>query len=318
MSKIGLLFPGQGSQYVGMGKELYDKYKEARNIFDEANQILGFDLKKIIFEGPEDDLRQTKYTQAAIFVTTLAIYKIFTMNYKLNTQDCFGAGHSLGEYSCLAASEVFGLKDGLNLVKARGEFIQKASDKNPGTMAAIIGLESEKIKDICNQVKDGEVCEMVNFNSPGQIVIAGNNNAINKAAAMAKEKGAMKAIILNVSGPFHSSLMEEASKMMGEELEKYNFNEAKFPVIANCDAQISNDKNKIRDNLVKQINSPVLWEDTIRKMIDNGVEIFLEIGPQRVLSGLMRRIDKRKKSLNIEDQESLEKTLESLNSGGVA
>jgi [acyl-carrier-protein] S-malonyltransferase len=308
MTKIGLLFPGQGAQYVGMGKELYDNHPEAKEVFDTANTLIGFDLRKIVFEGPEDTLRQTNYTQPAIFVASLAAYSV--LKAKLNIQDsaCIAAGHSLGEYSAMAAAGIFSLKDGINLVKARGSFIQDASSKSSGTMAAIIGLDSSKIHEICKTA--GPVCEAVNFNCPGQTVIAGTIEAVNKAVELANQAGATKSIVLNVSGPFHSSLMTPASIAMKGELAKYTFSAPRFPVVANCDAEISADTVSIKEKLVRQINSPVLWENTINRMIGSGVETFIEIGPGRVLSGLLRRIDKTKKSVNVEDLKSLEKVLE--------
>ncbi|HBU69373.1 MAG TPA: [acyl-carrier-protein] S-malonyltransferase [Elusimicrobia bacterium] len=308
MTKIALVFPGQGAQAVGMAKELYDNFSQAKQVFDSANDVLGFDLKKIVFEGPEETLRQTQYTQPAIFAASMAAFNVFAGSF--NISDAAAAGHSLGEYSAMAAAGVFNLNDGFKLVKARGEFIQAASQKNPGTMAAIIGLDNGKINEICKN--SGGVCEAVNFNSPGQIVIAGASEAVSKTVALATEAGAAKAIVLNVSGPFHSSLMTPAADMMGEELRKYNFNNPKFPVYTNCDAKANSDASAIAGKLVRQINNPVLWEQIIRNMISEGYSVFIEIGPGRVLSGLLRRIDKGVKSLNIEDSKSLEKTIAEL------
>lgn len=313
MAKIGLLFPGQGSQYVGMGKELYDNYPAAKEALDRANDVLGFDLKKIIFEGPEETLRQTQYTQPAIFAVSYAAFKVFAAHYSPFASDCLGAaGHSLGEYSALAAAEVFSFDDGLRLVKARGEFIQQASQRTEGTMAAIIGLDTAKVEDICRQAGDSSVCEAVNYNSPGQIVIAGTMEKVKIAVDMAEKAGATKAILLNVSGPFHSSLMTPAAEMMKEELKKFNFSNPKFPVVTNCDAQPTTDAGQIKEKLVKQINGPVRWESSVLAMASLGAATFIELGPQKVLGGLLRRIDKTKKYFNIEDKKTLEKTLEGL------
>ena len=308
--KIGLLFPGQGAQYVGMGKELYENYGEARDVFDKANAVLGFDLKKIVFEGPEETLRQTQYTQPAIFVTSVAAFKVFSTLFPLTEGQCLCAGHSLGEYSALAAANVFTLEQGLGLVKARGEYIQKVSENNPGTMAAILGLDIPVVKELCAKAS----AEAVNFNSAGQIVIAGTAEAVQKAIVLAQEAGATKAIPLSVSGPFHSSLMTPASEMMKEELAKTSLAAPRFPVITNCDAQLTTDAQSIAGKLTRQINSPVLWEDSVKLMIAQGTDTFIEIGPGRVLSGLMRRIDKTKRTMNIEDKKSLDKTIESLKS----
>jgi [acyl-carrier-protein] S-malonyltransferase len=308
MSKIALMFPGQGSQSVGMGKDFYEKYPKAKEIIDLA----GDELKKIIFEGHQEDLTLTKYAQPAIFTVSTAAFEVFKELYDFKNAEFVAAGHSLGEYCALYAAGFFDFKDGLSMVKARGEFIQKASEANPGTMAAIIGLDAPIVEDICKQASTVGVCEAVNFNSPCQIVIAGVSAAINKAVELASAVGA-KTVVLNVSGPFHSSLMSSASDNMAKELEKYTFNAPKFGVFTNCDASLTKDLSTIKEKLVKQIKSAVKWDETIKNIILLDFDKFIEIGSGKVLSGLLRRIDRSKKALNIEDCESLEKTLEELN-----
>ncbi len=309
MKKIMLMFPGQGSQYVGMGKDLYEKYPAAKEIIDAA----GEELKKIIFEGSEEDLKNTQNAQPAIFAVSTACFAVLKQSVDLSKFEIITAGHSLGEYSALCASGFFSFKEGIEMVKARGLFIQKASEENPGTMAAILGLDKEVVLNICNEASQSGVCDAVNFNSPGQIVISGSAAAVSKAVELAQAKGASKAILLNVSGPFHSKLMTPASEMMAEELKKYTFNNPVYPVITNCDAQITKDNSSIKEKLAKQINNSVQWDTSILQAVSSGVELFIEVGPQRVLTGLMRRIDKTKKAVNIEDGASLEKALKELN-----
>lgn len=308
MAKIALMFPGQGSQYVGMGKDFYEKYPKAKEIIDLA----GDELKKVIFEGPEDTLKITKYTQPAIFTVSMAAFEVLKENIDFSKHEFVAAGHSLGEYSALCAAGFFSFKDGLEMVKARGEYIQKASETNPGTMAAIMGMEKNAVEDICKQASNEGVCEAVNFNSPGQIVIAGTVAAVNKAVELATAAGAMKCVILNVSGPFHSSLMSQAADMMAEELKKYTFSEPSFGVYTNCDALLTKDSAIVKEKLVKQIKNAVKWDESVQNIINDGFDKFIEAGPGKVLSGLLRRIDRSKKALNVEDSVSLEKTIQEL------
>ncbi|MDR3111873.1 MAG: ACP S-malonyltransferase [Elusimicrobiota bacterium] len=309
MIKIALIFPGQGSQSVGMGKNLYEKYPKAKEIIDNA----GDKIKGIIFDGPEETLKATKYSQPAIFTVSAAAFEVFKENIECEKFEFCAAGHSLGEYSALYCAGFLDFKDTLELVKARGRFIQNASDKNPGLMAAILGIEKPVVINICNEVSSLGVCEAVNFNSPGQIVISGNKNAVNKALDIAKEKGALKTVILNVSGPFHSSLMSSAADDMEQELQKYNFKKPYFGIWTNCDAQLTQEPDVLKKKLVLQVKNPVKWDDTMKNAILNGFEHFIEFGHGKILSGLLRRIDKTKKAFNVEDSESLQKTLEELN-----
>jgi [acyl-carrier-protein] S-malonyltransferase len=308
MKKVALLFPGQGAQYVGMGKELYDNYPQAKTVLDGISD----ELKKVIFEGPEETLKITKYTQPAIFAVSIAAFEAFKAFAAGKVEIVASAGHSLGEYSALCAAGFFDFKSGLDLVSARGEYIQKASDATPGIMAAVLGLDKNIVEEICKQASALGVCEAVNFNSPGQIVIAGATAAVTKAMELAIEAKAMKVVQLAVSGPFHSSLMESASDMMKARLEGFVFQTPAFGTVTNCDAVLTKDASIIKEKLVRQIKSPVKWDESIKTLIDLGTELFIEIGPGRVLSGLMRRIDKTKKVVNIEDKASLEKAAQEL------
>ena len=294
MKKILLMFPGQGSQTIGMGKDFYDKFPASKNIIDKLDD----ELKDVIFNGPEEKLKDTKYAQPAIFTVSVAIFEALKSSIDLSKFEIVTAGHSLGEYSALAVSGFFNFEDGLKMVKARGQFIGEASAENPGSMAVI---------DVCKQASELGVCEPVNFNSPVQIVISGTKAAVEKAVELAKANGALKAVMLNVSGPFHSSLMKPASEKMKVELEKYTLTEPKYPIITNCDAQFTKDSSLIKEKSVKQICNPVLWDTSMSNAIVDGFDTFIEIGPGRVLTGLMRKIDRTKKAINIETVADLEK-----------
>ena len=285
MSKRAFLFPGQASQYIGMGGDLYKEYPQAKYIFDEANQIMGVDLAKICFEGPEEELKQTKITQPAIFVHSVAVLRI--LEEKGLTADA-AAGHSLGEYSALVAAGAIEFEDGLKLVKIRGELMQQAGIDNPGTMAAIIGLEPVQIQDICQQIS-GIVCT-ANYNSPGQIAISGEIEAVRKAMEAAREKGAKKAIELVVSGAFHSPLMSDAQQGLSDALGAAAISDPGLPVYSNVEAIPASGASHIRDLLNKQLLSPVRWTEIVENMVRDGIESFVEVGPGKVLSGLNRRI----------------------------
>lgn len=306
--KIALLFPGQGSQYPGMGKELAEKYIEVRNIFQQADEILGFELSKIVFAGPDETLRRTEYTQPAIFVTSLAIWEAVKKHIPIAEENLFACGHSLGEYTALAVAGAFSLKDGLELVRARGEFIARASAKNPGGLVAVLGLKKDKVIEVCDKVKSetGQVCEPVNFNAPNQTVVAGTEKSILLLEERAKEYGAKRVVRLNVSGPFHSSLMTEAAEMMAEKLKNFQFQQLRFPVVSNWDAKITRDSSELKEKLIQQINHPVLWVETINILKNSGVDIFLEVGPKNVLSNLVTQIDRNSVVYNIEDEKTLE------------
>lgn len=298
MKKIALIFPGQGAQAVGMGKDFYETSPEARAVFDAADSILGYPLSKIIFEGPEEKLKETLYTQPAVFTVSaamLAALRKSAASAGVAIEPVFAAGHSLGEYTALYSAGVFDLDVALSLVKSRAGFIQDASIKIPGTMAAILGLDDDKTAEVCA----ASGAEAVNFNSPGQIVIAGTLGAVEKAMTFAKEKGALKAIPLNVSGAFHSSLMKDAAQKMSAVLESANLVAAHYPVVMNVDAAPRSDASAIRQKLVSQIDHPVLWEKSVRAMLAAGVELFVEIGPGKVLTGLIKRIERKAAVTNV-------------------
>lgn len=287
--KPAFIFPGQASQYVGMGSDLYEHFDIARDVFDEANAIMDMDLKKICFEGPEDLLKQTRITQPAIFVHSIAVYKILEAQ---NLLAQAAAGHSLGEYSALVAAGALTFEDGLKLVKKRGELMQEAGIHKPGTMAAIIGLTSEQVAELCAGLKEEGILQAANFNSPGQIAISGEVEVVRKAIIKAQEMGAMKAVELVVSGAFHSPLMESAQEGLAEALQSTQFKNARIPVFSNVEAQPVQDKETIRNLLLRQLTSPVLWQQSMENMIKAGFNTFYEIGPGKVLKGLSKRIDR--------------------------
>jgi len=292
--KTGFIFPGQGVQKPGMGKEIYEEFSEVKKIFNYANDILGYDLTKIIFEGPEEELNKTEITQPAVLVTSIAYFEVSRIKNSELFENCsFVAGHSLGEYTALYASCVLDFESVVNLVRKRAELMADVSKKNPGSMAAIIGLEEETLKNLCEEISStaGKV-EMANFNTPGQIVVSGETQAVCELTNRAKELGATKSVILNVSGAFHSSFMKQTSEIFAKEIEKFNFSEPKIPVVTNCDAEITNSSKELKEKLVKQIYSPVLWQKSVEKMISEGVDTFVEPGPGKILSAMVRRINK--------------------------
>lgn len=302
---IALVFPGQGSQYVGMGKDLYNDFTTCREIFDNANEILGYDLKSICFEGPEDVLKQTENTQPALFVHSLAIFEVIK-----NIRVDGVAGHSLGEYSALTAAGVFTFENGLKLVKLRGRLMQESGIRNPGTMAAIIGLSEEKLMEICESLSEVGIVQLANYNSPGQIVISGNVLAVRKAIDIAKKSGAKIAKELVVSGAFHSPLMNYAYERIASELNQVKMSEPKYPVYSNVTGEKFQDVNQIRNLLIEQIIKPVKWQQIIENMIRDGIKTFIEVGAGKVLTGLIKRINADVNVINIGTSEELKKFLE--------
>ncbi|MBL0058198.1 MAG: ACP S-malonyltransferase [Elusimicrobia bacterium] len=304
--KTAFVFPGQGSQSVGMGKDLHDHFPAARAIFERAEAKLGRDYLDVFLNGPEEKLRQTRFTQVSLFIVSLAAYEVLKNG---GPRPDVMAGHSLGEYSALCAAGAFDFETGLDLVKARGEFLGEAGEQASGTMAAIIGLERAVVEDLCRRASERGVCQAVNFNCPGQIVIAGSVEAVEEAVRLAQAAGSPKSLRLNVSGAFHSSLMHPAAERMAAVLAGARIVRPAVPIVANVDAGLTTDPDEIRKKLVQQIDHAVLWEDTLRFMIGAGVETFIEVGPGRVLSGLLRRTDKTRKFSNIEDKKSAEALL---------
>ncbi|PYZ93184.1 [acyl-carrier-protein] S-malonyltransferase [Salipaludibacillus keqinensis] len=314
MKNIALLFPGQGSQQVGMGKELADVYPSCAAVYQEADQALNENLSELIFNGAEEELKKTENTQPALLTTSIAIWQILK---EKNITANFAAGHSLGEYSALVAGEAMSFTDAVKAVRKRGQLMEEAVPEGKGTMAAILGMERQQLTDVTKQASEetGAV-QPANFNCAGQIVISGTVEGVERAMELAKEAGAKRAIPLSVSGPFHSSLMQPASEKMQEELNKIVFKKPDITVLANVTAKPIETADQIPSLLIEQIYSPVLWEDTIKQLVDDGVDTFIEVGPGKVLSGLVKKVSRRATVLPVFDQESLEKALTKLEEKG--
>ena len=307
MSKLAFVFPGQGAQKVGMGKDFYDNYDVAKKMFKEADEALGYSIMKMCFEGPEEDLKLTANTQPAILTISCIANEILKEN---GIQPEITGGHSLGEYSALVAAGVLNFQDAVALVHKRGSYMQEAVPVGEGGMAAIIGVDRDKIVEVCQQVSAESPVQAVNFNCPGQIVIAGATKGVELAVEELKAAGAKKAVLLPVSAPFHSTLMKPAAEKLAVELDKVTISDAKIPVVANVSAEILTKAEDIKASLVAQAASPVLWEDCVARMKEFGADVLLEAGPGKTLCGFNRRIDKTITSLNVEDVASLEKSLD--------
>ena len=308
-SSIAFLFPGQGSQAVGMGKELAEKYPAARQTFEEADDALGFSLSQLCFEGPEDQLRLTENTQPAILTVSVATWRVLTDN---GVQPAWVAGHSLGEYSAYVAAGTLSFADAVRTVRNRGRYMQEAVPVGVGAMAAILGMEVEKVQQICMDAAQGEVCEPANMNSPEQVVISGNKGAVERSVALATERGAKKAVLLPVSAPFHCSLMQPAQERLAADLKALQMQSPSVPVMCNVDAALVETADASRDALVRQVTGAVRWDECVRGLIASGAETFVEVGPGKVLWGLMRQIDRGKTSWQTSDDAALQKALAGL------
>lgn len=306
MKRIACMFPGQGSQVIGMGQELYEQYPEIQALYEQANEVLEKDIQKLMFEGPQEELTETENAQPALLLSSVAVY---TLLQKENITPTMVVGHSLGEYSALVAAGALNVEEALPLVQTRGRLMEKAYPKGQGTMAAVLGMKEEEIAEVIKNVDESEVVDIANLNCPGQIVISGSKAGVDEAAELLKEAGARRVIPLNVSGPFHSRLMKEANEAFQKHLDETSIQDAVIPVYANVTAEPVQNKDEIKDLLIKQLYSPVRFEQSIRNMMEEGIDAFVEVGTGNVLCGLVRKINRKTKTFAIQDQKSLEEFL---------
>ena len=303
------MFPGQASQYPGMGKELADNYPAARSVFDEADRSLGFSVSGLCFNGTEEELKLTANTQPAILSASVAAYRVLA---EKGVQPDFVAGHSLGEYSALVAAGGLDFADAVRLVRRRGEYMQSAVPEGVGAMAAILGLAPAQVTELCRKAADEQVVSPANLNSPEQTVISGNAEAVKRVVEMASAGGAKRAVMLPVSAPFHSALMLPAAQLLETDLRAVTFHTLRIPLVTNTDVEITTSGEEARESLIRQVTLPVRWEESVRELIDQGVNTFVEVGPGRVLTGLLRQIDRSVHVFNVEDEKSLRATLQKL------
>ncbi len=303
---IAFLFPGQGSQAAGMGKELAARYPAAQQTFDEADQALGFKLSQICFEGPDDKLKLTEITQPAILTVSVAALRVLRAQ---GVTPDFVAGHSLGEYSAHVAAGTLDFTDAVRTVRSRGRYMQEAVPVGEGAMAAVLGMKLEDLQAVCDEAAQGQVCSPANVNSPDQIVISGSKAAVERAAELARQRGAKRAIMLPVSAPFHCALMQPAQDRLEKDLRGLALHPMQVPVVKNVDAAPTTDPEQARGALVRQVTGAVQWDASMRALIAHGVDTFVEVGPGKVLCGLMRQIDRSRACVNVEDEASLQKAL---------
>jgi [acyl-carrier-protein] S-malonyltransferase len=309
MSKLAFLFPGQASQYPGMGKDLAANFPESRAVFDEADAALGFSISQLCFEGSEEALKLTENTQPAILTVSVAAYRALASR---GIEPDFAAGHSLGEYSALVAAGALEFPDAVKLVRQRGRYMQEAVPAGEGAMAAILGLSPADVAEVCKKAAGGEVVSPANLNSPEQTVIAGGAAAVKRAVETASQSGAKRAVILSVSAPFHCAMLMPAQQRLEPDLRATKFSDLRFPLVTNADAEAITSGDEARESLIRQVTMPVRWLESVREMIEQGVNIFVEVGPGKVLSGLLRQIDRSVRCFNTEDAASLQATLEKI------